>query len=213
VNPTFVRSQGSLFDAEDEGRAETLTDVNEEIKLRTLANPAFAGRSIILGCGPQSPVVAIIGESPGIPDIQSGIPFMGPVGDLLNIMISSIGLKRNQCFLTNTVKLVSSGDEITKDILTFFVPFLFRELNAVKPALIISLGNTPTHALLQTRKPISSLRGEFQSFNGIKVMPTYNPAYLLRDPSRKREAWEDLKKVRAVIQSLLDPNSRPGLIS
>ncbi len=97
---------------------------------------------------------------------------------------------------------------ITKDILTFFVPFLFRELNAVKPALIISLGNTPTHALLQTRKPISALRGEFQSFNGIKVMPTYNPAYLLRDPSRKREAWEDLKKVRAVIQSSLDPNSQ-----
>jgi len=210
VNPTIIRSQGSLFDSEDEARAETLIDVNEEIKRRTLANPAFAGRSLILGCGPQFPVVAIVGESPGTPDIQSGIPFMGPVGDLLNIMISGIGLKRNQCFLTNTVKLVSSGDEITKDILTFFVPFLFRELNAVKPALIISLGNTPTHALLQTRKPISALRGEFQSFNGIKVMPTYNPAYLLRDPSRKREAWEDLKKVRAAIQSLVGTKTTNG---
>ena len=104
MNPTFVRSQGSLFDAEDEGRAETLADVNEEIKLRTLANPAFAGRSLILGCGPQSPVVAIVGESPGTPDIQSGIPFMGPVGDLLNIMISGIGLKRNQCFLARSAE-------------------------------------------------------------------------------------------------------------
>jgi DNA polymerase len=207
VDPRFVRTQGSLFDAEDKAQAESLTDVNEEIKRRTLANPAFAGRSLVLGCGPQSPVVAIVGESPGIQDIQSGTPFMGPAGDLLNKMISSIGLKRNQCFLTNTVKLVSSGDEITKDILTFFVPFLFRELNAVKPAMIISLGNTPTHALLQTRKPISALRGEFQSFNGIRVMPTYNPAYLLRDPSRKREAWEDLKKVRAAIQSSLDQSS------
>jgi uracil-DNA glycosylase family 4 len=204
VNPTFGRSQGSLFDADDEAHAETLTDVNEELERRTLANSAFAGRSLILGCGPQSPVVAVVGESPGTPDIQSGIPFMGPVGDLLNIMISSIGLKRNQCFLTNTVKIVSGGDEMTKDTLAFFVPFLFRELNAVKPALIISLGNTPTHALLQTRKPISVMRGEFQSFNGIKVMPTYNPAYLLRDPSRKKEAWEDLKKIRAAIQSLVE---------
>ncbi len=130
MNPTIIRSQGSLFDSEDEARAETLIDVNEEIKRRTLANPAFAGRSLILGCGPQFPVVAIVGESPGTPDIQSGIPFMGPVGDLLNIMISGIGLKRNQCFLTNTVKLVSSGDEITRS----FHLVIHRRMPSSKPA-------------------------------------------------------------------------------
>jgi uracil-DNA glycosylase len=201
LNPTIDGAQGSLFGTENEIRAETLTDVNEEITDRTLAHPAFSGRTLILGCGPESPIVAVVGESPGLPDIQSGLPFIGPVGDMLNIMLSAIGLKRDQCFLTNTVKIVSSADEITKDVLGFFLPFLFRELAAVKPSLIISLGNTPTHALLQTRKPISSLRGEFHQYNRIQVMPTYNPAYLLRDPSRKKEAWEDLKKVRSLIQS------------
>ena len=190
------QTQGSLFDVGDRDTVETLAEVNEEIVRRTAANPSYAGRSLILGCGPTSPRVAVIGESPGAPDVASGIPFM------LNTMLSAIGLKRDQCFLTNTVKLVTSGDEIKREMLDFFVPLLVRELAAVRPALIVSLGNTPTRVLLQSRKPISALRGEFQLYNGIQVMPTYNPAYLFRDPSKKKEAWEDLKKVRQVLQEI-----------
>jgi uracil-DNA glycosylase len=121
---------------------------------------------------------------------------MGPVGELLTKILAAIGLKRDDVYLTNVVKFISAGDEITPDILKFFTPFLQREMLAIKPKVIVSLGNTPTKALLNTKKAISQIRGEFYDYNGIKLMPTFNPAYLLRDPSKKREVWEDMKRVR-----------------
>ncbi|MCA1592669.1 MAG: uracil-DNA glycosylase, partial [Acidobacteria bacterium] len=90
---------------------------------------------------------------------------------------------------------------ITPDLLTFFTPYLQRELLVVRPRVVISFGNTPTRALLRTKKPISQLRGEFHDYHGIQLMPTFNPAYLLRDPTRKREVWEDMKQVRALLAS------------
>ena len=121
---------------------------------------------------------------------------MGPVGQLLEKILLAIGLKREEVYLTNIVKFISSGDEITPEILKFFTPFLHRELLAIKPKIIVSLGNTPTKAILKTKKSITQMRGEFYDYNGIKLLPTFNPAYLLRDPSKKREVWEDMKKVR-----------------
>jgi uracil-DNA glycosylase family 4 len=84
-------------------------------------------------------------------------------------------------------------------MLPFFTPFLFRELNAVRPRLIVALGNTPARVLLRTKSSISQLRGQFFDYDGAKLMPTFNPAYLLRDPSKKREAWEDIKRLRAFL--------------
>ena len=121
---------------------------------------------------------------------------MGPVGELLNKILSAISLKREEVYLTNVVKFISAGDELTPEILKFFTPFLHREILAINPKVIISLGNTPTKALLNTKKSITQIRGEFYDYNGIKLMPTFNPAYLLRDASKKREVWEDMKKVR-----------------
>ena len=121
---------------------------------------------------------------------------MGPVGQLLEKILLAIGLKREEVYLTNVVKFISTGDEITPEILKFFTPFLHREISSVKPKVIVSLGNTPTKALLNIKKAISQVRGEFYDYNGIKLMPTFNPAYLLRDPSKKREVWEDMKKIR-----------------
>jgi DNA polymerase len=103
--------------------------------------------------------------------------------------------------LTNTVKFISSGDELTPDVLSFFTPYLHRELRVVRPQVVIAFGNTPTRALLRTKKPISQMRGEFHDYQGMKLMPTFNPAYLLRDPSKKREVWEDMKKVRSLLAS------------
>ncbi len=97
--------------------------------------------------------------------------------------------------MTNVVKFISTGDEITPEILAFSTPFLHRELAAIHPQVIISLGNTPTKALLKIKKPISQVRGEFFDYFDMKLMPTFNPAYLLRDPSKKREVWEDMKKI------------------
>jgi uracil-DNA glycosylase family 4 len=191
--------QSSLFDETQPESSETLDEVNAELLRRAKAMPEFADRIFIFGEGRKGARVAVVGESPGAPDIDSGKPFMGPAGQMLNRIIEAIGLKREDCYLTNTVKFISSGDELTPDVLSFFTPYLHRELRVVRPQVIISLGNTPTRALLKTKKPISQMRGEFHDYQEMKLMPTFNPAYLLRDPSKKREVWEDMKKVRAFL--------------
>jgi DNA polymerase len=194
--------QSSLFEGETPPEAtETLDEINAEMLRRAQVMPQFSGRIFIFGEGGRGARVAVVGESPGPPDIDSGRPFMGPAGQMLERILSSIGLKREDCYLTNTVKMISTGDEMTTDVLAFFTPYLHRELAVVRPAVVISFGNTPTRSLLRTKKPISQLRGEFHDYNGVQLMPTFNPAYLLRDPSKKREVWEDMKKVRALLAS------------
>ena len=187
--------QSSLFDETPDAN-ETLEEINAEMLRRALENRQLADRVFILGEGRVGAHVAVVGESPGPPDIDSGRPFMGPAGQMLNRILEAIGLKREDCYLTNTVKYISAGDELTPDILSFFTPYLHRELAVVRPDVIIAFGNTPTRALLHTKKPISKVRGEFHDYQGAKLMPTFNPAYLLRDPTKKREVWEDMKKVR-----------------
>jgi uracil-DNA glycosylase family 4 len=194
--------QDSLFsEPSPEESSETLDEINAELLQRAKNLPQFKERIFIFGDGPIGAQAAVVGESPGPPDIDSGKPFMGPAGQMLERILAAIGLKRADCYLTNTVKIISTGDEMTPDVLSFFTPYLHRELAAVRPRVVISFGNTPTRALLQTKKPISQLRGEFQDYRGMKLMPTFNPAYLLRDPSKKREVWEDMKKVRALLSS------------
>jgi DNA polymerase len=195
-------AQSSLFDATPPESNETLEEINTELLRRAKAMPQFAERIFIFGEGTVGALVAVVGESPGPPDIDSGRPFMGPAGLMLERILGAIGLKRDDCYLTNTIKYISQGDEITQDVLSFFTPYLHRELAAVRPHVVIAFGNTPTRALLRTKKPISQMRGQFHDYDGMQLMPTFNPAYLLRDPSKKREVWEDMKKVRALLASL-----------
>ena len=191
--------QDSLFSSQPNETHETLDEINEELLRRAKSLPQFKERIFIFGEGKTGAKAALVGESPGPPDIESGKPFMGPAGQMLERILGSIGLARSDCYLTNAVKLICQGDEITQEWLTFFTPYLHRELSVVRPRVIISFGNTPTRALLHTKKPISQLRGEFHDYDGTPLMPTFNPAYLLRDPTKKREVWEDMKKVRALL--------------
>ncbi|MFL6284781.1 MAG: uracil-DNA glycosylase family protein [Pyrinomonadaceae bacterium] len=192
--------QDSLFGGQPPASDETVEEINEELLRRAKSLPQFKERIFIFGEGKKSTKVAVVGESPGPPDIDSGRPFMGPAGQMLERILSSIGLARADCYLTNVIKAISQGEEITPEWLSFFTPFLHRELAAARPKVIIAFGNTPTRALLHTKKPISQMRGEFQDYDGTPLMPTFNPAYLLRDPTKKREVWEDMKKVRALLQ-------------
>jgi uracil-DNA glycosylase family 4 len=189
--------QNSLFEETATEPTETVDEINQELLEKGKA--LFPDRFFIFGTGKTDSDVVIIGESPGPPDADSEKPFMGPVGDLLVRILASIGLRREDVYLTNIVKFISQGDELTPEIIKFFTPFLVREILAIKPKVIISLGNTPTKALLNTKKSITQMRGEFYDFHGIKLMPTFNPAYLLRDPTKKREVWEDMKMVRALL--------------
>jgi DNA polymerase len=187
----------TLFDLNAIESTETLDEINQEMLQKGKA--LFPDKFFIFGTGNETSKVVVIGESPGLPDADSEKPFMGPVGQLLEKILGAIGLKREECYLTNVVKFISTGDEITPEILSFSTPFLHRELAVVHPKVIISLGNTPTKALLNTKKSITQIRGEFYDYYDMKLIPTFNPAYLLRDPSKKREVWEDMKKVRAFL--------------
>jgi len=189
--------QNSLFEETIAESTETVEEVNQELLEKGKA--LFPDRFFIFGTGRIDADVVIVGESPGPPDADSEKPFMGPVGDLLVRILAAIDLKREDVYLTNIVKFISQGDELTPEIIKFFTPYLVREILAIKPKIIISLGNTPTKALLNTKKSITQMRGEFYDFHGVRLMPTFNPAYLLRDPTKKREVWEDMKMVRAAL--------------
>jgi len=195
----LIEMQNLLFEETNEPSTETLDEVNQELLQKAKSLPPLESRVFIFGEGKAGLRVAVVGESPGAPDAASGRPFMGPAGEMLVRILGAIGLRREDCYLTNTVKYISAGDELTSDILNFFIPYLHRELAVVRPEIIIAFGATPTKALLNTKKSISQMRGEFHDYRGMKLMPTFNPAYLLRDPSKKREVWEDMKKVRTAL--------------
>jgi len=197
----MAQQDSLLFGDAPTDSAETLQAINDELRRRARAAPQYKERVFIFGEGEPGARVAVVGESPGPPDVATGRPFMGPAGDMLNRILAAIGLQRKDCYLTNVVKMISTGEELTQDILNFFTPYLHRELAVVRPHVIIAFGNTPTRALLRTKKPISQMRGQFHDYRGAQLMPTFNPAYLLRDPSKKREVWEDMKQVRDRLQA------------
>lgn len=190
--------QNDLFNGSWELNApsETLDEIKREMIDKAKSIPELANRFFVFSQGDANATIAVVGESPGPPDADAEKPFQGPTGDLLNRILASIGLNRTNAYLTNIVKYISAGDEITPELMKFFTPFVWRELAVVKPKVVLLLGNTPTKSLLNTKQPISKVRGEFQEANGFNFMPTFNPAYLLRDPTKKREVWDDMKRVR-----------------
>lgn len=152
--------------------------------------------------GNQKARLMFVGEAPGADeDIQSR-PFVGRAGQLLTKIIEAIGLKREEVLIGNVNRCRPPGNRPpTPEEASMCKPYLLREIAIVQPDVIVVLGNTAMKNLLDTREGITKLRGTFQEYKGIKVMPTFHPAYLLRDPSKKRETWEDLKKVRDYLDS------------
>jgi uracil-DNA glycosylase family 4 len=138
-----------------------------------------------------------VGEAPGADEDAQARPFVGRAGQLLTKIIEAIGYKREDVLIGNINRCRPPGNRPpTPEEATTCRPYLLREISVVQPEVIVVLGNTAVKNLLETNIGITRLRGNFQNYKGIKVMPTFHPAYLLRDPSKKRETWEDLKKVR-----------------
>ena len=143
-----------------------------------------------------------IGEAPGADEDTQARPFVGRAGQLLTKIIESIGFKREEVLIGNVNRCRPPGNRPpTPDEAATCKPFLLRDIAAVGPEVIVVLGNTATQNLLGVRQGITRLRGQFQDYHGVKVMPTFHPAYLLRDPSKKKETWEDLKKVRDYLET------------
>jgi len=144
-----------------------------------------------------------VGEAPGADEDAQGRPFVGRAGQLLNKIIEAIGMKREDVFIGNVNRCRPANNRTpTSAEAAVCKPFLLREIAIVRPDVIVVLGNTAMKNLLDTKEGITKVRGQFQDYKGIKVMPTFHPAYLLRDPSKKRETWDDMKKVRDYLNTL-----------
>ncbi len=165
--------------------------------------PLHEGRTHIVHTeGTQRARLMFVGEAPGADEDMQARPFVGRAGQLLTKIIESIGFKREEVLIGNINRCRPPGNRPpTPDEVAMCKPFLLREIAAVRPEVIVVLGNTAMKNLLDVKEGITKLRGIFQDYQGIKIMPTFHPAYLLRDPSKKRETWEDLKKVRDYLDS------------
>ena len=149
-----------------------------------------------------------IGEAPGADEDAQARPFVGRAGQLLTKIIEAIGFKREDVLIGNVNRCRPPGNRPpTEEEATMCKPFLLREIASVQPEVIVVMGNTATRNLLNAKLGITKLRGEFQDYHGVKVMPTFHPAYLLRDPSKKQETWQDLKKVRDYLETTAKSNS------
>ena len=147
--------------------------------------------------GNRAARLMFVGEAPGADEDAQARPFVGRAGQLLTKIIEAIGMKREDVLIGNVNRCRPPGNRAPMpDEAATCKPYLLREIAVAQPEVIVVLGNTATKNLLDTREGITRIRGTFQDYQGIKVMPTFHPAYLLRDPSKKRETWEDLKKVR-----------------
>ena len=160
--------------------------------------PLYQGRTTIVHTdGNQKARLMFVGEAPGADEDAQGRPFVGRAGQLLTKIIEAIGFKREEVLIGNVNRCRPPANRPpTPEEAAMCKPFLLREIAAVRPEVIVVLGNTAMRNLLDTKVGITKLRGQFQDYQGAKVMPTFHPAYLLRDPSKKQETWSDLKKVR-----------------
>lgn len=165
--------------------------------------PLHEGRSHIVHTeGNRKARLMFVGEAPGADEDVQARPFVGRAGQLLTKIIESIGFKREDVLIGNVNRCRPPANRAPMpDEAATCKPFLLREIASVRPEVIVVLGNTAMKNLLDTKVGITRLRGQFQDFQGIKIMPTFHPAYLLRDPSKKRETWEDLKRVRDYLDS------------
>jgi len=165
--------------------------------------PLHEGRTNVVHTeGNHNARLMFVGEAPGADEDMQARPFVGRAGQLLTKIIESIGFKREEVLIGNINRCRPPGNRApTPDEVAMCKPFLLREIAAVRPEVIVVMGNTAMKNLLDVKEGITKLRGMFQDYQGIKIMPTFHPAYLLRDPSKKRETWEDLKKVRDYLDS------------
>ncbi len=183
--------------------ADTIESIRAEIGNCTRC-PLFEGRTqVVHTTGNFNADLMFIGEAPGADEDAQGFPFVGRAGQLLTKIIESIGLKREEVAIGNINRCRPPGNRApTLPEAHTCRPFLLREIAVIRPKVIVVMGNTALHNLLDTKAGITRVRGTFQDYFGVKVMPTFHPAYLLRDPHKKREVWEDMKMVRNYLNSL-----------
>ena len=190
IHPATAPSAGAL----EQIRIDIGPDCSR-CKLHTL------GRSrIVFGVGNSSAALMFVGEAPGADEDEQGIPFVGRAGQLLTKIIEAIELKRDDVYIANVIKCRPPNNRNPEpDEVATCEPYLFRQIDVIKPQVIVTLGKFATQCLLRSEEPISKLRGRVFDYRGSKLIPTFHPAYLLRNPSSKREVWDDMKLARSIL--------------
>jgi len=190
--PTMADSPGT----------ETLDEIREDLGDCQRCGLARSRTNLVFGVGNPNAQLVLVGEAPGRDEDLKGEPFVGEAGRLLDKILLAMGMQREDVYICNVLKCrpPNNRDPLPEEVTTC-EPFLIRQIAAIQPQVIVALGRFAVQSLLKTRVPISRLRGEWQSYQGIPLMPTYHPAYLLRNPVGKRDVWEDMKEVLRLLRT------------
>jgi len=195
-------SSRSMFDFVP-AAGETLEAVRADLGDCRRCKLAPGRLNIVFGSGNPKAELMFVGEAPGADEDQQGLPFVGRAGQLLTKIIEAIDMSREDVYICNILKCRPPGNRNPEsDEMAACEPFLQRQIATIRPKVICTLGSFGTQALLGSKEPISRLRGQFIEYRGAKLMATFHPAYLLRNPGEKRKVWEDVKKIRDYLQSL-----------
>jgi uracil-DNA glycosylase len=179
-------------------RAEALRIIQREIGDCTRCGLSRGRNKIVFGDGDPHARLMFVGEGPGADEDAQGLPFVGRAGQLLNNMIAATGLTRQQVYIANIVKCRPPQNRTPEpEEANTCAPFLFQQIDVVRPEVLVALGSTAATYLLGVKSALSGLRGRLHNCRGTKLVVTYHPAYLLRDPRQKKEAWQDLKLAMA----------------
>ncbi len=183
---------------------DELLKLRDEIKTCVLCKELCHTRnSVVFGSGNSRAKLMFVGEAPGADEDEQGLPFVGRAGQLLTKIIESIGLSREQVFIANVLKCrPPSNRQPHPDEIQNCSPFLKKQIEIISPKIICALGTFASQTLLQSQTPISQLRGKFYDQGSYRIICTYHPAYLLRNPADKRLVWEDMKKIKKELDLL-----------
>ncbi len=192
----------SMFDEAPTGQ-ESLEEIRQDLGDCRRCKLAPTRTNIVFGIGNPHADLMFVGEAPGADEDTQGLPFVGRAGQLLTKILEAVDMKREDVYICNILKCRPPGNRNPEsDEIASCQPFLLRQIASVKPKVICALGTFGAQTLLATREPISRLRGQFINYRGAKLMATFHPAYLLRNPNEKRRVWEDMQKIRDYLRSL-----------
>ena len=179
---------------------ETLEEIREDLGECTRCKLHGGRTNLVFGVGSPTADLVFVGEAPGRDEDRQGIPFVGRAGQLLTRIIAAIGLSRDEVYIANVIKCRPPNNRNPEpDEVATCEPFLFRQLDVIRPRVVVALGGFAIRTLLRTDEAVSRLRGRVFDYRGAKLIPTFHPAFLLRSPERKRDVWEDMKRVRALL--------------
>jgi uracil-DNA glycosylase family 4 len=174
----------------------TLAEIREEMGDCQRCKLGRGRTNLVFGEGSPQARLMFVGEGPGAEEDLQGRPFVGPAGQLLNNLLNKLGLRREDVYIANVVKSRPPGNRDPEpDEVAACLPFLIKQIESIRPAVIVTLGAVATNHLLKTNAPITKLRGNWQKFQNIKVMPTFHPSYLLRSPRERHKTWDDMQQV------------------